>query len=341
MKRFIGLLVSAFVFGAGVLMARAEDSVSLWGNYYKERSTRVVEPIVSLRKALPAKTQADVTYLVDQITSASGAFTVTDSAFREYRQEIRLGLATNLGLVTPGVRFRYSNEPDYRSIGIGADLEFALRKENTRIKLYIERLIDKVGQRTDPSFEDELGTTLVGMSWTETLRRDLLAGISLEAQVLRGYQENPYRIETHPRERNRFSVAGFLGYHVSATKTTPQVGYRYYWDNWELHGHAVDLQVTQRLHTDVEVTPKFRYYTQDGLFFETPIVGGFLTSDPKLMAFDSQLYGITIGWTQGWLHGTPLSALRDSRIEPSYAYLNQHNFYGPAHIAQLGWYWPF
>src|SRR5438309_133027 len=46
--------------------AYAEDSVTLWGNYYKERSTRVVEPIATVTKDLPNDAQAQATYLVDR-----------------------------------------------------------------------------------------------------------------------------------------------------------------------------------------------------------------------------------------------------------------------------------
>ena len=41
------------------------------------------------------------------------------------------------------------------------------------------------------------------------------------------------------------------------------------------------------------------------------------------------------------LRDSVLDVFKASSVEPMYAYLDQETRYGPAHIVQLGWYWPF
>lgn len=330
-------------------IATAEDSVTLWTNYYKERSTRVIEPIATVTKDLPADARAQVTYLVDQITSASGTFTVVDKPFTEYRQEAKVHLQKRFEhTLTPGVMFRVSHEPDYTSITFGGDLEYSAFDDNTVLRLYAQRQLDTVLKRDqtdpeghlDPSFRQPLGTSLLGLSWTQTLAKDLIAGLSLEAQVLRGYIQNPYvPNQTHPRKRDRYSASAFVAYQLPWTGTTGRASYRFYSDDWSLVGHTFQIELSQPVVPGLEVTARIREYTQSGVSFAPD--SGYTNAEPKLRPFDSQLYGAEIRWTLAFLKDTALDPFRRSELVPSYAYLDQHNFYGPAHMIQLGWYWPY
>lgn len=353
MKRALPFLLM-LVAGA----ARAEDSVTVWGNYYKERSTRVYEPMIKVAKDLPYEASIEATYLVDQITSASGAFTGSgeDRAFQEYRNEVRVAARKRfLGLLTPGASFRVSYEPDYTSFTYGADLELSLFGESTTLRAYGQYQTDDVRERvgfpqprvTTPRrcvapCKPELNTTLLGVGVTQLLRRDALAGLSFEAQILRGFQENPYRPnEAYPSARNRFAMSIWGAYQFTPSRTTARVTYRFYWDDWDLSSHAVESEITQRIFQELEVAARFRLYTQSAVYFATLNESAFISSDPKLDAFASRLYGVNLRYTLSFLRGGPLETFQGSRIEPSYALLDQDTSYGIAHIAQLGWYWPF
>src|SRR3954468_16017199 len=68
-------------------------SVALRGNYYWERSTRVVAPSLTAAVETPHGVRVDGTYLIDAITSASQATGVqTDNTFREIRHDAQLGV---------------------------------------------------------------------------------------------------------------------------------------------------------------------------------------------------------------------------------------------------------
>ncbi len=337
-RRLLGALIAlAFLCPT----AHAEDSISIFGNYWKERSTRVINPMMRITKDLPDGWQVDATYLVDQITSASGAFTATDEPFSEYRNEVRLQVSKELmGFLTPGINGRYSTESDYTSVGIGADLGISLFQDNTVLRAYFQHYFDEIRQRERRGFQDNLNTSLFGISGTQVLARDLVAGGAFEAQFLSGFTENPYRVENHPRTRQRFSLSAWLRYRFAPTQTTARASYRLYFDDWDLFAHSIDLELSQRLSKHVDVAPRLRIHTQDGVFF-TELQDGFVTADPKLMRFASRLYQLTVRWNMRVLEQSVLDVFAPSTVQLSYGYLDQDNTYGPAHIAQLGWFWPF
>ncbi|MBK8014642.1 MAG: DUF3570 domain-containing protein [Deltaproteobacteria bacterium] len=355
MRRLLATLL-IFVSTLSPAAAHAEnvDSVSVWGNYYKERSTRVVSPVITLHKALPHDSSIEATYLVDQITSASAGATVTDHAFQEYRNEV--GVAGHLGLFddfTVGLSARYSYEEDYTSVAIGADLAWSLFQASTTLGVHIQRQHDGIKNRAQPGFKDTLDTTMMGISVTRIMRRDLLVGLTLETQILSGYTENPYRIEQHPRRRNRYAAEPFLAYRYEPTRTTVRLDYRLYGDTWSLVAHTFGVDLTQRMAAWLEFVPSFRYYTQGDVFFvdiadcsrffpdATAPAARCITSDPKLKRFSSRLYGARAVIRLQALEDTLLSVFARSTVEPAYALLDQDNAYGTAHIVQLGWHWPF
>lgn len=338
----------ALIFVSGTV--QAEDSVLIWGNYYKEESTRVIEPMFKVSKDLPGDAQVEAMYLVDQISSASGSFgVVTDAVISELRHEVRVSGRKKLaGFVTPGVVLRGSAEPDYQSWTFGGDLSVDLFDEHSTLSVFAQRQLDSVQSKTNDMFEERLATSAFGIGWTQVLSRAWLAGASFEAQILRGYQASPYRPnEKHPRTRDRYAAAAWTSYRVEASRTTAKGWYRFYADDWEVVGHAFELEVAQTIVDDLELIPRFRFFTQKGAYFHRdrtngfPTPDGFVSFDPKLTDFGSRFYGLQLRWTQSWLDDTFLDLFKTSSIDPMYAYLDQDNRYGPAHIIQLGWYWPF
>lgn len=322
--------------------ATADDSITIYGNYYKERSTRVYEPIIRLVKDLPEEIELDATFVVDQITSASGAFTPEDRVISEFREEAIVSLRKPLDEATKvGVNARISYEPDYTSLRGGMDLETALIKDVTTLRIFGQYQRDWVRERSG-MLRDDLFTTLVGAGITQVINKNMLMGASFEMRVMKGYQENAYRPETHPRERNRYSTSVWGSYYVEPTDTAARASFRFYGDSWDLISYAVDLEVSQQIMADFDVLARFRYYTQDDVYFaNAPAMSEYNTRDPKLFEFASEMYAIGGRIPLRFLDATGIAAFGASRVEPTYTFLNQHNSYGSAHIVQIGWHIPF
>lgn len=323
---------------SGAWSAYAENSVSIVGNYYKERSTRVVSPEVTIRKELPFDGQVEATYLVDQITSASGAFTPeADVAFQEYRNEVRFALSKRFVDFTPRVGFRYSTESDYTSWAVAAEMTAEFFDKNTRLIGQFTYQKDDVEARGQGNFRDELTTTLLSLRLVQVVLPELLIRLCLETQILSGFTENPYRVEMHPRDRNRYAMGGGAYYRIEATQTTIRLDYRFYTDTWQLKAHTFDLQVDQQLLPSLAIVPKVRFHDQGAVYF-TDLVDGFRTTDPKLFEFSSASIGLDLLWRLWFFDGTFLDG---TTIKPSYSVYFTETRYGTAHIAQLGGYWPF
>lgn len=328
----------------------AEDSVGLYGNYFKERSTRVISPMVRIRKDLPYEIEADVTYLLDQITSASGAFTITDEVFTEHRHEVRVGANMKLyDRFRPNISLRYSRESDYTSYGIAAGLAVELFEKATTLSLRFNYNNDDVNRRVmqgdDMIIMDvgKLESTLIGASVTQIISRNMLGGLGFDVQLDRGFQENVYRSpEQHPTVRDRFSLSGWLAYRISPSRSTLRLDYRFYVDSWEIIGNSIDLQFYQQLLPSLGIRPRIRFHIQKGAFFEVASPENeFVTSDPKLTTFNGYTFGGQLDWKLTFLAGTFLDVFKNARIQPSYHYVIQTNRYGNFHHAQLGFYWPY
>ena len=102
---------------SGVLLSRstvrAEDRVTIRGAYYREPSTRVIQPVVDITKDLPHGFDINAHYLVDTITSASAAAgTSVDSIFTEIRSEVGLGVGKTWDRTRATLSYKYSAESD-------------------------------------------------------------------------------------------------------------------------------------------------------------------------------------------------------------------------------------
>jgi hypothetical protein len=354
-KRSISAFLALLVFIAP-LQASAHW-VGLYGSYYKERSTRIFSPMMKLQAELPWESEIQVGYLLDQITSASGAagHPGEDAVFQEYRHEFEVaGAIQLLDLFKPALRFRYSNEPDYKSIGFDAAVSFDLFDDSTSLTGGFSFLSDVItenmpdGQVRDPSvpeFEEKLKTYLARVGLTQVLTPELIMGVDLETQIARGFQENQYRdAEQHPRDRNRYAGSIWFAYRIEPSRTTIRLDQRVYVDTWHLHAFTAELRVTQRIVPSLEIEPRIRFHIQDNVFFGEPVTRGnevFRTRDPKLLAFNAQTFGLQLSWELTVLEGTFLEIFAPMLIQPYYAFLRQTSSYGNAHIAQLGALWPF
>ncbi len=76
-----------------------------------------------------------------------------------------------------------------------------------------------------------------------------------------------------------------------------KINYRYYWDDWGIKGHTIEVIYDQRLVTDWIVSPHVRLYTQTPASFfgnQFPAPQTYMSADYRLSPLDSVLGGLTI-----------------------------------------------
>ena len=283
--------------------AAAEDRVTVRGNYYREVSTRVLQPTVDVTVDVPdERLTLGATYVLDAVTSASiatGTTEVTggDNTFTEIRHETAAYALSKLGQWGLGGFFRYSTETDYRSRSLGISGQRELLQRTVTLSLSyaynfdrFDRIQANTGARLPWCGGSQdiascsgsgvgLGTNLVqthyvAAGYTHVLHKHVLGLLTAETAVVRGPQDNPYRgaqllvtYETHPVRRTRFAVAPGVRWILPKANLVLEPRYRFYKDSWDISAHAPELRVHYRFAKHFRARARYRYYRQSAAFF--------------------------------------------------------------------------
>lgn len=369
----------ALVLAAAAVLAspaRADETTGTWTgqlelqtNYYWETSTRVIAPSVRVRLTSPEGTDIQAEYLLDAITSASVATGLqADRRFTEVRNQASAGIGRELDLGEAQLRLdlsgRVSHEPDYLATGLTLSSQLALAQRCTVLGASLTYIHDDVGQIIRGEVETPLadrgrvgqleGVTL-GLSLSQILTEWALASIGYDVVHNWGFLANPYRQvaiggvprpEDHPDQRTRHSFYGRLATFVPPTRTSLQLLYRFYLDEWDVAALTPELRVYQELGDLLTVRLRYRYYAQTrSFFYAAPEMYGpdpaFVTADPKMSEFDSHLFGLHGRVALQFLEGTFLDFLHEGQFWLSVDYWLQTSRFGNGVIAQSALSVPF
>lgn len=303
MRPVAGVLALAGTVGAvGVGEVHADDYVAVRGVYYREASTRVIQPVVEVERDSPSGVDVGAHFLVDAITSASAsAGTGRDVVFTETRNEAGLSLRKRWSRSDISIGYKYSAESDYWSHGIGLAGTARVWGDTGTLRLALGGSFDSMASRlrlpdcaVRPSTTCSLDVWFAGLSYTQVFSPVLVVQANLETAYLDGFQGNLYRtvpggnyeVLPYPAggligdgRRLRYAGAVRAGYVFPGTGTGLQLNYRLYWDSfpgtpktpydpWGLVAHTVEGRVYQQLGPDVEVRLLYRFYWQpDGAAF--------------------------------------------------------------------------
>ena len=345
-------------------------TVEVLGNYYWERSTRVVAPSVAATLELPNGGYVEGAYLVDSITSASqAAGLVEDVSFTEIRHQFSLGGGYEFDLgeaeLLVGASYRFSREPDYLSNGGGIAAALSLAQRTTILRLNFGFLHDEVRQVNRGvggaamealTFDEDFDATVVSASWEQILSPTTYFEVGYQYGYLTGFLANAYRRvgvgagffpENHPETRQRHTLMGHLAHFVRPTRTGLHLFYRAYVDDWGVGAVTPEARIYQEISRFAQARVRYRYYRQTRSFFyqgqydidTTP--DDYVTADPKMSAFHSHLLGFQVALRLAFLADTPLDAFRQAWLQTSFEYLWQTSRFGNAVIAQAGIRVPF
>jgi Protein of unknown function (DUF3570) len=357
------------------LLAHADDYVTIRGAYYREPSTRVIQPTVELERDSPTGIDVKAHFLVDAITSASvAAGTSTDSIFTETRNEVGFSLRKRWRRIEVGGGYKYSAESDYWSHLIGGNVAGKFWGDTARIGLSLGLSLDTLSARSrtpacaqPPSVSCSLDGYFAGLSYTQLWSPVLLTQLSAESVYLDGFQGNLYRsvpnfgYERLPSTRLRNALAARVAYYLPATGTALRLQYRYYLDvspgtssaddPWRLHSHMIEARVYQPLSRTVEVRFSYRQYFQSRAQFWCdaildsgcyPAAALYTSTDPKLGPVRTEYPELKIFWQAEAWGGVPiLGWLAAGTFDISYGHFFQNTSFGNAHVLQTGYTMPY
>jgi hypothetical protein len=304
---------------AALLAAHAASAEEGWlsmrSSYYKERSTRVIQPMLDGHVEISDDDAIDFHGLVDSITSASAATGASVNAgaaipqFSEKRYEGGVGYTHGFGRYKLGGTFSSSTESDYDSTFFGVRGEIALDDKNTVLALGLGRNFDSIsnGAGGVADQHEKMNGGSSSLSLVQLLTPRLYATFVYDFMDLHGYQANIYRrvsgsdtpaAERVPDLRLRHALfAGLRGFRPESV-TTWVLGYRFYVDDWGILAHTLEARVIQELVPGLELRARYRFYLQNAAdFYEDRYSKDqvdndpYITDDAKLSAYHCQILG--------------------------------------------------
>ncbi len=319
--RNLGLLAAGIGALAGST-ARADTTVDFRFLHYKEGDgrTQVSNPEIYMLQDFGEKGQFGLLLSYDSISgasptgemptmdatasaSSSSSSSIPKAQYTDTRQAITGSYSKRFGSQLPSITLSYSHESDYLSRGVSLvdSLDLFGGRSTLHGGIGITRdQIDPVG--TNDSFTKSSDSYSIG--WTQILGPRDLVDFSFGLDKLNGYLTDPYKRvtldpntsvpEVRPDTRSRKSAVIKFG-HYFTTRGALKTSYRYYWDDWSIRAHTIDLTFDQRVGDKVIVTPRLRYYRQSaaeffGYEFSTP--QPYMSGDYRLSSFWSWLAGI-------------------------------------------------
>lgn len=256
---------------------------------------------------LHSKVAVRGSYVNDAISGATptGGLSQTGEPFetvklRDERNAGFLETAIRAGRTTTTPQVSYSEESDYKSLGLSLTEAIDFNNRNTTLVLGVSRNFDDVGKSGQPDAWRHKGTWdfLAGVNQVLGPKTVLTANLTLG--YADGYLSDPYKVITYTfdfppfgpdvndtfnygRERrpsHKFKQVAFLGLTQAVTPLDASVdlSYRFHHDDWGVFANTAELTWNQRLWKRVTVSPTFRYHRQTAADFYTR----FLNTDPGL-----------------------------------------------------------
>jgi hypothetical protein len=363
--------------GAGL---RAEDRVTIRGAYFREPSTRVIQPMVEITKDLPGGFDLDAHYLVDTITSASAAAgTAVDSIFTEVRNEVGLGVGKNWDRTRATLSYKYSAESDYWSHALWASLARRFWGDTATIGAFGGFSLDSVLFRgrtptclAADGFSCPLDSVFAGVAYTQVLSPVSIAQINLDSATMWGFLANPYRqvtmvgYEVFPERRLRTAISARVAYYFPSSSTGLQLQYRYYRDfypgsldgapdPWGLSASTIEGRIYHRLRRDLEVRLLYRQYFQQPPAFWCDVGSNpgcmptqsappwnYASSDPAIGPVRTEYPEIKLVWDADALREVPFFRwFAAGTFEISYGRYIQNDAFGSAHVLQTSYSMPY
>lgn len=242
-------------------------------------------------------------------------------------------LRSDFGSLRAG--YAYGFESDYRSHALTVGARAEMFERNTTLDLSYAHGWDSVCDVAQPRMQEPVerrrlpssdGCFSSGMrdltardvalnsfqgSWTQAWTPIFVTQLTLSAQLIDGFQSNPYRAvwlgrssaqEHHPDHRVRY--AGSLGARlwVEPISGVLQATGRIYRDNWGIESVSAELALEEVIEGALRIRIRGRYYAQSAAaFFSDDYAlaprGQYFTGDRELSAMSSVLVGASIGYT--------------------------------------------
>ena len=178
----------------------------------------------------------------------------------------------SLASLSGGVSF----EKDYFAIngGLGGQLDF--NEKNTTLSSGLGVSIDSINPTDSAEFplrpnheKKQSYSAYAGIS--QVLRRNIAVQSTLTYALGHGFLSDPYKqalvvgepvADSRPDLRHQIAWLSRYRQHFSWLNGTFHANYQFYWDDWNITAHTLEVAWYQSLFETIQLIPSFRYYTQ-------------------------------------------------------------------------------
>lgn len=304
----------------------------------------VVNPRANLRVDPADELSLNASYDADIVSGASVAVVDAPSTevdaitsatqLDDFRSVISGGLTARSQYGSIRGSYAYGFESDYRSHSFTIGARTDLFERNTTFDLSYARGFDEAcllnqprvqeaveRRRLDSSdgcFDDEnvdrtsedIDLQTFQGSWTQAWAPIFVTQLTVTAQLIEGFQSNPYRAvwlgrsaaqEHHPNTRFRYAARLSARLWVEPLSGAIQANVRAYRDNWDVRSITAELAYEQSIDGAVRIRARGRYYTQGAAAFYSDNYalmprGQYFTGDRELADMESFMAGLQLIW---------------------------------------------
>ncbi len=210
----------------------------------------------------------------------------------------------------------FSAEYDVTSVSGGLTYTKAWNEQNSELSISGQVFIDQwelyypQELRRRVSLPTSLRQAYNGsIVFSQILARRAQLSLSAEVIYMRGLLSTPFHrvyfgdrptldIERLPNQRLKIPLAVRFNYYL-ADQFVWRTYYRYYWDDFGIQGHTLELETPIKIAKALTIAPFYRYHTQTGADYFAPYethisTSEFYSSDYDLAALQSHKYGLGI-----------------------------------------------
>jgi hypothetical protein len=362
--------LSAMLYVAALHRTRAENRVDYRYEDYAEEDDRIHVQTQGayFDTALSSAVSLKGNFIRDAISGATptgapylpGTNAVNTAQMDDVRYAGFIEPTFKFGNATLSPQVAYSEESDYRSVGIALNGTVDFNEKNTTLLWGLSHSFDQVlpnegelsyetgSPLTSPQRKDD-SAVLLGV--VQLLGPATLLTVNLTAGYADGYLSdpykrvlfdnvpynpgpdpaNPYAYTVWPERRpgHRFRQIAFLSLQHNFEKLhgAVETTYRFYHDDFDVTAQTVSLQWNQKLGRHFTVSPLFRFYTQTAAYFYATHFPGDPTDPtspiplPKAYSADYRLSELV-----SYTYGLSLSARVQEHLSLELAYQRYEMF---------------
>lgn len=349
------ILMLAFWSHAGYSQEIPDDELQVnLNSYFDSFNVKIVYPSISFTKRLTDSSSVNVRYLVDVISAASmkslfkvdGVTSATDgedgggdNTPDEVRHEFGAGISQVLSGGTLSANLLYSKEHDYKSVTLAGTFSHPFAKKNTVLQVGVVRSWDNVHPQIR-NWQKNKAVYTLSLNLTQILSKRFISQAIFSYNFAKGFLSDPYQVvqiiqngtvqnfeSVHPDQRTRKALGLRTNYKVDQ-RSALHLGFRYYWDSWEVKSFTTSISFQQHLSEAATVGLEFRNYIQSKAFFFKESYGApeeYMTVDSKLDEGFSNEYQFKLSLQGGQFKRMPFLADENLQINLRLNFYHRHS----------------